>query len=103
MGKQAYVWDGSAWQTFGTQLPNVPYSQKYGSQSVTMTADPTVAEVTFAVGSFTTAPSVFTQVTSTNSPIIRVTAKTASSFTVSITGLSSGTVTFDWYAVQPLV
>lgn len=102
MAKQAYIWDtaSSTWVALGLQVPAAPYSQKFGSATVTITANPTSNTVTFAVGSFTSAPSVFVQST-TIGAVVTVTAKTSTTFTVSIAGLTSGTATFDWYAVQP--
>jgi len=101
MAKQAYVYDGTDWQALGLQVPSAPYSQKYGSESVTASASPTSKSVTFAVGSFTATPKVFLQVTSDVDARIVVSTVTSSGFTAKIYGPTSGTVTFDWYAVQP--
>ena len=102
MSKQAYIWDStsSTWISLGFQTAAAPYLQKFGSSTVTITANPTTQTVTLPAG-FTIAPYIFTQMTSTTGGNIQVTAKATGSFTVSISGLSSGTVTYDWYAAQP--
>ena len=102
MAKYAYVWNSgtSSWESLATQLPKVPVATQSGSQSVTITANPTTAVVSLGSGTFTVAPLIFTQLTSTAGVTISVTAKTTTSFTVSIAGQTSGTATFDWFAVQ---
>jgi hypothetical protein len=99
--KQGYVWDGSTWQALGTQVPSAPFSQKFGSDSVVVTTDPGTKTITFPSSSFTAAPLVFLQITSTGGGSLVVSAATSTTFTVTVKGVTSTTVTFNWYAVQP--
>jgi hypothetical protein len=105
MAKQAYVWDAtsSSWVALGVQVPTAPYSQKFGSDSITVTASPTAKSVTFATGSFTSTPKMSLQVTSDVDARIVVSAVSSTGFTAKVYGPTSGTVNFDWYAIQPSV
>jgi hypothetical protein len=82
-----------------TQLPNVPFAQRTGSDSVIISGNPTTKVVTLPSGVFTAAPVVLVQVTTAGTAVATITAKSATDFTVSIAG-GSGTITFDWVAIQ---
>lgn len=101
MAKNAYVYDAtsSTWVPMATQLPNVPYAQRSGSDSITISGNPTTKTVTLPSAVFTSAPNVFVQLTTASSAVVAVTAKTTSDFTISVAG-GSGTLTFDWTAIQ---
>lgn len=101
MAKNAFVYDAASgtFVPMATQLPNVPFAQRSGSDSVVISANPTTKVVTLPTNVFTTAPVVFVQSTTAGSAVISVTAKTTTNFTVSVAG-GSGTVTFDWTAIQ---
>lgn len=99
--KQGYIWDGSTWQPLGTQVPTAPFSQKFGNDSVVVTTDPGTKTISFPASSFTATPVVFLQLTSTTGGSLVVSATTSTDFTVTVKGVTSTTVTFNWYAVQP--
>lgn len=101
MAKNAYVYDAtsSSWVAMATQLPNVPYAQASGSSTITISTNPTTKDITLPVGKFTATPVVFVQLTTAGSAVATVTAKSSSQFTVSVAG-GSGTLGFDWTAIQ---
>jgi hypothetical protein len=96
--KSIRVWDGSAWQEVGSQVPSVLAASGFGT--VTLAAGAGTYTVAFGAGvQFATAPLGFAQLTGSNHATAVVITDTVG-ITINFLGTGTSTITFNWFVVQ---